>query len=212
MGEDQALEQLHVILARPEFQSDRSVPWWQQLLAPVLELAWRLLAQFIQLVADTTSGRQGALGVVLLILSAAALVLAMAYLIRAVRLSMVRETRLPGASLAERRVRSDALWRGAQQEASAGDFGAALQLAYLSALYALDERALVHVETNLTNREHARRLARDHPALGDGFTELVDGYERVRYGGAAVPTEAFEAFSARAARVRAAALNPAVAA
>jgi hypothetical protein len=205
--EDQALATLHALLAQPQFQSERSVPWWQQLLTPVFNLLWTLLAQFVQLVVDSTTGREGALGVVVLVISAALLVLAIAYLIRAVRLSVVREARLRGLSLAERRERSDELWRTAQQKAAAGELQAALQLAYFSALYALDERALVNVEINLTNREHAQRLAQEHPALGDDFGQLVERYERVRYGRASVAFEAFEDFSARAQRLRASALS-----
>jgi hypothetical protein len=211
VNEDQALGTLRAILAQPQFQSERSAPWWQQLLAPVLDVLWTLLAQFVRLVVDSGTGREGALGVVLLVASAAVLGFAIAYLGRAVRLSVVGEARLRGGSLAERRVRSDELWRSAQQKAAAGELQAALQLAYLSALYALDERALVHVEINLTNREHAQRLAREHPALGDSFTELVERYERVRYGRASVASEAFEDFSARAQHVRDTALSGAAA-
>jgi Domain of unknown function (DUF4129) len=207
MGEDQALARLHVILARPEFQSNRDVPWWQQLFAPILNFAWGLLAQLVQLVLDTTSGRQGSIGIGVLALSGVVLVLAMAYLVRAVRLSVVREAQLHSASLAERRERSDELWRTAQQLAAAGEMGEAVRLAYLSALYALDERALLHVERNLTNREHAQRLKRQYPDLGDSFNELVERYERVRYGRASVVAETFSDFSARAQHVRAAAFE-----
>jgi hypothetical protein len=135
------------------------------------------------------------------------LVLATAYLVRAVRLSVVRETQLRSASLAERRERSDELWRTAQQLAAAGELGEAVRVAYLSALYALDERALLHVERNLTNREHAQRLQQQYPALGDSFGELVERYERVRYGRASVAAETFSDFSARAQHVRSAALE-----
>jgi hypothetical protein len=207
MSEDEAVATLQTVLAQHQFQSDRSVPWWQQLLAPVFDLAWSLIGQFVQLVLDSTSGREGALGSVLVVASLALLVAATGYLVRAVRLSVVRETRQRGASLAERRERSDELWRTAQQRAAAGELQEALRLAYLSALYALDERALVHIDVNLTNREHAQRLARDYPALGASFTELVDGYERVRYGRASVAADAFDEFSARAQRVRGAALS-----
>jgi len=211
VSENDALAALQAILTQPQFEADRSVPWWQQLLAPVFNLAWSLIGQFVQLVLDSTSGREGALGSVLLVVAASVLVAAIAYLVRAVRLSVVRETQLRGVSLAERRERSDELWRSAQAKASAGELQEALRLAYLSALYALDERALVHVDVNLTNREHARRLAEHYPALADSFAELVDGYERVRYGRASVPIETFEAFSARAQRVRTAALSGAAA-
>jgi hypothetical protein len=207
MGEDQALVRLHAILARPEFQAQRDLPWWQQLFAPVLNFAWGLLAQLVQLVLDATSGRQGSIGIVVLALSAVVLVFATAYLARAVRLSVVREAQLRSASLVERRERSDELWRTAQQLAAAGELGEALRLAYLSALYALDERALLHVERNLTNREHAQRLEQHYPELGDSFNELVERYEQVRYGRASVVAETFSDFSERAQHVRSAALE-----
>jgi hypothetical protein len=207
MGEDQALARLHEILAQPEFQVDRSVPWWQQLLGPVFDVVWSLLGQFVQLVLNTTSGREGSLGIVVLVVCAAVLMFAAAYLVRAVRLTVVRETQLRSASVAERRERSDELWRAAQRLAAAGELGDAVRLAYLSALYALDERALLHVEFSLTNREHAQRLEQEYPALGDSFNELVERYERVRYGQASVAAETFTDFSARAERVRSAALE-----
>jgi Domain of unknown function (DUF4129) len=209
MGEDQALERLQAILARPEYHVGRDLPWWQQLLAPLIAYAWNLLSQLIALVVNSASGHEGSLGLVVLVVSAAAVIAALVYLVRAVRLSVVRETELRGASLAERRERSDQLWQSAQQLAAAGDFAQALRLLYLSALYALDEHALLHVEFNLTNREHAQRLKQAYPALGDSFTELVDRYERVRYGRASVPAEHFADFTARAQRVRSAALGSA---
>jgi hypothetical protein len=211
MGEDQALAQLHAILARPEFQFERSVPWWQQLLGPLIDFAWSQLGQLVQLVLDASNGRQGWLGILVLVGCAAVLVLAATYLVRAVRLSVVRETQLRSVSLAQRRERSDQLWGTAQQLAAAGELAEATRLAYLSALYALDEHALLHVETNLTNHEHAQRLREHYPVLGDSFDELVERYERVRYGRAPVGSETFTDFSARAERVRSAALEGAAA-
>jgi Domain of unknown function (DUF4129) len=207
MSEDQALQRLQAILAGPEYHVERDVPWWQQLLAPVIAYVWNLLSQLFHLAVNSATGHEGSVGLVVLVASAAAVVVALVYLVRAVRLSVVRETELRGASLAERRERSDQLWQSAQQLAAAGDFAQALRLLYLSALYALDERALLHVEFNLTNREHAQRLMQTYPALGDSFTELVDRYERVRYGRASVAAESFAEFSRRAQRVRSAALG-----
>jgi hypothetical protein len=207
MSEDEALQHLQTILARPEYQLDRSVPWWQQLLAPLLEFAWRQLSLLIQLVLDASAGREGGVGLAALLLAALVLAGAVAYLVRAVRLSVMRESQLRGASLAERRQRSDQLWQTAQQMAAAGQYAEAVRLVYLSALYALDEHALLHVELSLTNREHAQRLKRAYPALGDSFGELVERYERVRYGRADVAPDGFADFSGRAQQVRAAALE-----
>ena len=207
MNEDEALQRLHAILARPEYQFDRSVPWWQQLLAPILDFAWRLLSQLIRLVLDASAGREGGVGLAALIGSVLVLAVAAVYLVRAVRLSVMRESALRGAGLAERRDRSDQLWQTAQQFAATGHYAEAVRFAYLSALYALDERALLHVEFSLTNREHAQRLKRAYPSLGDSFGELVERYERVRYGQADVASDGFADFSGRAQRVRSAALE-----
>jgi hypothetical protein len=208
MTEDQALARLHDILARPEYQGiERPAPWWQQLLTPVLEFVWSALARFVQLVLDASSGRAGVLGLGVLVISMLLVVLALVYLAGAVRLSMQRDSEMRTANLAVRRERSDQLWIRAQQLAASGQWAEAMGQAYLSALYALDENALLHVERALTNREHATRLKRANPRLGDSFGELVERYERVRYGSAPVAYDGFEDFSRRAQRVRSAALE-----
>jgi Domain of unknown function (DUF4129) len=207
MSEDQALSRLSEILARPEFHGDDAAPWWQQLLAPVFEWVWGFVGYFIRSLLDTATGREGSVGLVAATVAIALLGTAAVYLVRAVRLSLVREDAVQRASLAQRRQRSDQLWREAQQLAIDGQLAKAVRLLYLSALYALDERALLHVEQNLTNREHAQRLTGAYPALGRSFVELLDRYERVRYGHAAVARESFADFSHRAERVRAAALS-----
>jgi hypothetical protein len=205
MPEDQALDRLREILARPEYQVDRSVPWWQQLLGPVVDLIWSLVVRVYTTAVDAATGREGIFGWAVIALCVGLAVAAIIYLVRAVRLSVVRETRVGAASLAQRRERSDQLWRAAQQLAAAGQLADAVRLAYLSALYALDERALLHVETALTNREHAQRLRTFHPSVADGFTRLVEDYDRVRYGGAPVAPSTFEDFSRHVERVRASA-------
>ena len=210
MDEDQALAALREILARPEYQVDRSVPWWQQLLAPVADFVWSAVARLVQMVLDSANGREGLYGLGVLAVCIVLLAIVASYLMRAVRLTMVRDNQVGRASLAERRERSERLWQMAQQAAAAGQHADAIRLLYLSVLHALDERALLHIEANLTNREHAERLRALHPSLSDGFTRVVDQYDRVRYGHAAVSAAVFEDFSSRAQRVRAAALSDSV--
>src|SRR5207302_11295591 len=103
-------------------------------------------------------------------------------LVRGVRLSVRRGSQVGSGRLAERRERSDRLWQTAQQLAATGQLAEAVRLVYLSALYALDERALLHVESSLTNREHASQLSQLHPGLGQTFSEVVQHYDRLRYG------------------------------
>jgi hypothetical protein len=211
VGEDQALARLREILARPEFQVDQARPWWEQLLAPVLELIGYLLARFVQVLADTTSGQEGSLGVGVLGVCLALIVAVVVYLIRSVRLSVLRDSSVRSASLAERRERSERLWQTAQKLAAAGQLAEAVRVVYLSALYALDERALLHVESSLTNREHARQLSRVHPDVGRTFNDVVDRYDRVRYGRIPITEATFTELSGLVARARAASLQGAAA-
>lgn len=191
MGEDAALQQLQDILARPEFQWETSRPFWEQLLAPIGELLVKALAQFVQLTSDTLSGREGWFGLSALALALVVLLAGGAYLVRSVRLAVTRESRVQQQSAALRRQRSDELWHEAQQLASQGRLADATRLAYLSALYVLDERALLHVENSLTNREHAHRVGADHPRVGATFVRLVDAYDRLRFGRSTVTAENF---------------------
>jgi Domain of unknown function (DUF4129) len=209
MGEDAALGRLQAILARPEYRVDDSVPWWQQLLQPVFDFLWQLLGDLWQLIVASATGREGSIGTVVALACVAVLALVGVYLARAVRLSMLRDDELRRGGLAERRERSDHLWALAQRLAAEGELAEAVRALYLSALYALDEHAVLHVEQNLTNREHAARLRARDASLAANFADLVDLYERVRYGHAAVAPTMFEDLSSRAQRIRTAALAPA---
>jgi Domain of unknown function (DUF4129) len=202
MPRDQALEQLHQILNRPEFQTQPARPWWEQLLAAVYEQLYSLYAQLVQSITSAASGREGWLGLAALVVGGALLLAVVLYLVRAIRLAVVREATLRAETRAERRERSDQLWATAQWLASVGDWSAALRAAYLSALYALDEHALLHVQSGLTNREHAAHLQREHPELGRTFWELVQRYDRLRYGGAPITADAFAELSGLVARAR----------
>jgi len=203
MSENQALDQLHQILGRAEFQTDESLPWWQQLLLAVVNVLLDLWAQAYQAVSDAASGREGLLGVIALAVGVVVAAAVGVYLVRSIRLAVVRESRAAAESRSERRDRSDRLWETAQRLAGAGDWPAAVRAAYLSALYALDEHALLHIESGLTNLEHARRLAREHPEHGAPFAELVQRYDRLRYGRTAITAEAFADLSRLVAQARA---------
>jgi hypothetical protein len=207
MGEDQALQRLQAVLARSEFQVDEPHPWWEQLLQPVLDLVGYVIARFIQAVVSTGSGSDGWWSGLVLLGCVALIVGVVVYLVRAIRLSVTHETRVGIANLSERRERSERLWQTAQQLAASGQWAEAVRLLYLSALYALDERALLHVETSLTNREHARELRRTHPEAAQTFSDIVDSYDRLRYGAYPVSESTFAELSGLVARARAASLG-----
>jgi hypothetical protein len=202
MSETEALEQLRQILARPEFQADRPRSWWEQLQSAISDTIFNLLAQLWQTIDGAASGREGYIGLAALTIGLVSVVAVVLYLVRSIRLAVVRESRLSAESRAERRERSDRLWDSAQHLAAAGDWPAAVRAAYLSALYALDEHALLHVQSGLTNREHATGLALAHPELDGTFAELVMRYDRLRYGRYPITAAAFEDLSHLVVRAR----------
>ncbi len=210
MPEGQALQRLHEILARPEYRAEESIPWWEQLLAPVWDLLRYLLERLIVSAISASSGREGWIGFVVLAVCLALIATVGVYLVRAVGISVRRDVSIRAQTLAERRERSERLWQTAQQLAAAGQWQEAVRLVYLSALYALDERALLHVETTLTNREHVRELNRLHPELADSFGEVVESYDQLRYGPSAASAASFDELSQRVARARSAAFGGAV--
>jgi hypothetical protein len=205
VSEDQALERLRVILARPEFQVDANRPWWEQVQTAIYDFLFNVLAILVQTVGGAASGREGWFGLVALAIGAVVVFAVALYLVRSIRLAVLRESNLASDTLAARRERSDQLWATAQTLAARGDWPAAVRAAYLSALYALDEHALLHVQSGLTNREHATQLARAHPELGSTFAELVLRYDRLRYGRHPITAEAFADLSKLVAQARAAA-------
>ena len=203
MRSDEALERLHAILAQPDFKVEQSRTWWDRIWSAATEPVVDGIGQLVRLLTASLAGQEGWLGLAAVGLASIVLLLGALAVIRAIRLTMVRELRLGSATRAERRQRSDQLFREAERLAAEGRFAEATRAAYLSALYALDERALLRFQGGLTNREHAAQLRREHPELGESFAELVQGYDRVRYGHYPVTADAFAQLSGLAARARA---------
>jgi len=205
VGEDEALQRLQDVLAAAEFRPRPAVDFWQWLRQMVADAVYNLAVGMWQSVADAAGGRAGLLGVAGLLVTGALLVVGTVALVLAVRGVIVPHG--PSAALdeEERRRRSDALWRQALSLADAGDFGDASRVAYLSALYALDEHALLRLQVGMTNREHARRLEQEHPAPGAPFAQLVQLYDALRYGQASVDAATFGELRALVERARAAA-------
>jgi hypothetical protein len=203
MSEDEALARLHAILARPDFRGGNAPSLWEQIQATILDWLFNQFAVLWQSVRGAASGQEGWLGLGALVFAALVVAAVALYLVRSVRLAVLREGKLAAEIRAERRERSDQLWSTAQSLAARGDWPAAVRAAYLSALYALDEHALLHVQTALTNREHATALARAHPELGSTFAELVRAYDRLRYGRDPITAQAFADLSHLVAEARA---------
>ena len=70
----------------------------------------------------------------------------------------------------------------AQDAAASGDFREAVHQLYLATLLHLDERGLLRFRPSLTNREHLTtgNLA---PGLAPVLTPVIEGYDRLWYGG-----------------------------
>jgi len=203
MSEEQALDRLHAILARPDFRGGSAPSFWEQIQATIVDWLFNQFAVLWQSVRGAANGQEGWLGLGALAFAVVILAAVVLYLVRSVRLAVLREGKLAAESRAERRERSDQLWSTAQALAARRDWPGAVRAAYLSALYALDEHALLHVQTALTNREHATELTRAHPELGSTFAELVRAYDRLRYGRDPITAQAFADLSHLVAQARA---------
>jgi hypothetical protein len=200
VGETVALERLHQILARPEFQGAPR-PVWERAFIAVRDWLADLLLALLGGVPDAALGRLGWVQAAVVLAALAALVALAVYVARAVGLSVSGEARRR-AEAARVRARSDALWREGQALAQEGRYGAASRALYLSALYALEEHDLLRVEAGQTNREHAERAVRARPELATTFQRLVRDYDRLRYGHYEPDRPAFEALAALVARTR----------
>jgi hypothetical protein len=81
----------------------------------------------------------------------------------------------------------------ARQLAGKGDYRGAIRKLFVALLYDLDERKVVRLEADATNREylaHIRALGRLYPVM----LRMTDTFERVWYGGAEAGASDFAAF------------------
>jgi hypothetical protein len=203
MDEARALEALQTILARPEFAPRRYVNPWRAFWEAVQTLLLDFLRWVFSPVRDVVGGHVGWVQLAVVAVAAVALLAGIVVVVRAIGLAMVRDAAAGTRAAALRRERSDRLWREAHQLAAAGRLREATRALYLSALFALEEHDVLHVEAALTNREHADRLARARPAASDSFATVVQRYDRVRYGNYPVSADSFAELSGLVARARA---------
>jgi Domain of unknown function (DUF4129) len=204
-GEAEALRRLEQILARPAFQEE-PLPIWERAFNAVRDWLVERLLSFLDGAPAAALGRlEWAQALAILVASLALVVLAV-YVIRAVGLSVSRESRQRAAAAARLRARSDALWNEGLELERAGRYAEAGRALYLSALYALEEHDLLSIQEGETNQEHASRAARAAGAgaeLGATFQELVRRYDRLRYGHMDVDRPAVEELRRLVAQTRA---------
>src|SRR5215471_3758827 len=111
MSEDEALRRLQGILAQPEYQTHEAQSWWDQLLMPVWDLLRFVLERLVLGIVNASTGRQGWIGFVVLAICAVVIGFAAVYVVRAIRISVRRETSIRTHHLAQRRIRSERLWQ-----------------------------------------------------------------------------------------------------
>ena len=202
MDEAAALERLNGVLARSEFNQEAARSFWQILLDRLGNWIYDWLVTLGRPVGQVVEGNATWLSVLVLVVSLAAIALVLWLIARAIRLTVVGETLERRRDAQARRERSDALWQRAQQLAAEGRFAEAARDLYLSALYALEEHAVLRVQAGLTNREHALRVAGEHPELSAAFGSLVQRYDRLRYGAYTADAASFAELSGLADRAR----------
>lgn len=205
MDEQQALQRLQDILAQPAFQTSACTNLLDvlaNLLRPFLE---RALAWLLGTLGNAAAGREGPIGLVLLAASIVAVLAIVVVVAFAVRQALTRDDEIAEKQAAARRLRAAELDAEAQRLAAAGAYEAAIQALYLAALYALDERAVLRIQAGLTNREHAGRLSRERPGIGERFGSVVSEYDRLRYSGRGAGADSYHALRVLVEQVRGAA-------
>lgn len=203
MDESRALEALAAVLARPELNPppprfDPLGALW----AAIWELIWDFLVWLFSPVARVVAGQADLFQVAVVAVALAVIGAGAWFVLRAVRQNMVADAAALARAQAQRRERADRLWREAQDLAAAGRLADAVRALYLSALYALEERDVLAVQEGLTNREHAERLRRALPGAAPAFAEVVQRYDRLRYGGFPVDRPAFDELRTLVQRAR----------
>ncbi|NWF69311.1 MAG: DUF4129 domain-containing protein [Chloroflexi bacterium] len=84
---------------------------------------------------------------------------------------------------------------------NAGDYRTALRYVYLACLLALDERGVLRYDPALTNREHLRQVMQQ-PTLYEPLRVIVQTFDQVWYGFAALDAAAYAAFCRQVEQVQ----------
>lgn len=193
-----ALARLNTILDNPPFgEQPTDTSWWRDF------FSWigRVLDTLLRPVGTVASGSGGtaaawivgSIGVLLL-------VGVIVYLLLGLRRSLIGGTQTRDADPEAHLTARSALDQ-ASDIARSGDHRTAMRYLYLSALLWLDERDMLRYDRALTNREYLDRV-REHPALRDRLTPIVDTFDRVWYGHAPLDDAAFAAYRAQVEALR----------
>lgn len=191
-------ERLGRILSGPEFRDPADGPF-ATLMRDLREQLAILLEKLLE--ALFGSGRGEAFGVGVRVLVGALGAAALALLIRAVAQAVAgrrrggarRETRKVLGEEIDETTTAAELVASARALAARGEHRDAVRKLFVALLYQLDERGLVRLHADATNREYlalVRGLGRLHPVM----SAMTDTFDRVWYGKAAADRALYEDF------------------
>lgn len=185
-----ALEQLQRILAAPPYaqQEASAPPSW---LLSLLNWLGRLLEALLRPIANIPSGSVTPLAWCVLVVGVLMILAVLLYLLRGVRAGMLATAQV--IDPAEEHITSTEAVNQATLLARAGDYRMAMRYLYLTALLRLDERKLLRYDRALTNREYLLR-SRENPALRAALEPVIETFDRVWYGHAALDETTFQIY------------------
>lgn len=183
-----ALEQLQRILAAPPYaqqETPKTPPW----LLSLLDWLGRLLEALLRPISNVPTTSVTPLAWCVLVFGVLMILAVLLYLLRGVRVGMLATAQV--LDPAEEHISSTEAVNQATLFARAGDYRMAMRYLYLTALLGLDERKLLRYDRALTNREYLLR-SRENPALRTALEPVIETFDRVWYGHAALDEATFQ--------------------
>ena len=198
---------LKEILAKQEYQWVEEAPP-----SPLEEWLSGLFERFANWLFNMLEGTLSSTGLrvwqlILIGLSALAILFVLGYVWRGLRRAVTAETELALNDQIEENLSAGAALSKAQTMSNSGDYRMAVRYLYLAALLQLEERGLLRYDRSRTNREYLwdikrRSSAAPVPGLFDDFAEVVDVFDRVWYGYQPLDQTAYETYSDKVAQLR----------
>jgi hypothetical protein len=197
---DNAREQLANLLNRPPF--DPADEAGDGLISRFFEGLFHLLGRLLRPIFGETGSAQAAIirwGIILL--TGLLVVGVLAYLVLHMRRSLTREVRTAVAEgMEEAFLTSTNAIQEARSIAERGDIRLAVRYLYLSSLLWLDERGFLRRDRALTNQEYLSQLP--HADLRTRFRPIVETFDQVWYGHAALEADDFRTYQQQVEELR----------
>ncbi|NJK81450.1 MAG: DUF4129 domain-containing protein [Chloroflexaceae bacterium] len=194
-----AQQRLTDILSRPPFVEAEPTgnTWWTQFLDWLFDILDRLFRP----VADAGAATGDLFGYVVMLICGVLLAGVIIYLLLNMRRSLVHEVRAVAVDDPEANLTATTALQQASTLARDGDYRTAVRYLYLSSLLWLDEQGRLRYDRALTNREYLDRL-NSNPDLQARLVPIVNTFDRVWYGYAALDAESFSEYERQVAALR----------